>query len=210
MRIMIASCARSGTRYTHELMARMGMSVGHEESEENGVVAHNWYRWTGERFNLKVHQIRAPLACIQSLTTCRKAIFKTAEAIVGATDAPPGLSEEERLIRRAMEYWMEWNTRCQESTTWSYQVEELKHGTKIFKALCDMLEVPDDKMKSAKGISRKVNTRRDRPEQYHYPELNWSIMAGIDNRLTEGIRNMAGMYGYAPELLHDDPVEAAI
>jgi len=196
VRVLITCCGRSGSVFTSKLLQRLKIPVGHEVSAEGGCVGYNWPIWLHEKYDAILHQIREPLACIRSLTTIRTAIFKMVARNAGEVDRPKGITDDEWLIVRAMNYYVRWNQKSREAATWSYRVECLKRNDPVYLEWGRRLDLPEDVLKAVHGLSRNTNTRKDKPDQYTYPEVNWEILQGLHPQLFEEVAIMAQEHGY--------------
>ena len=137
-RLLVTGCGRSGTKYTAELLQKLGLDVRHEEMGADGIstwcmaVDSEDSPWGGGRrnirFDARLHQVRHPLRVIPSLTTFTAPSWDfIAQHIPCAADEP--------ILIRAAKYWYYWNLEAEKIATWRYRIETLPN---VFQEFCSL------------------------------------------------------------------------
>jgi hypothetical protein len=222
--ILVTGCGRSGTKYTAELLQRVGLDVLHEKMGADGIAT--WCMavdscdspWGGGRHDLKfktiLHQVRHPLKVIPSLTTFTARSWQFIERYVPCPQSDP-------VILRAAKYWYYWNLEAEKIASWRYRIEALPQ---IFDEFCRRLGV-EPRREALAQTSTMTNSRKTRPEfqflrqlldrlhlgqsstalefiydpQWGYldgVEFTWDVLEGHAPGWSQRIRETATRYGY--------------
>lgn len=221
-RLLVTGCGRSGTKYIAFVCRRLGLDVRHEELGRDGIaswtMAVNTHRRpygpssTACSFTHVFHQVREPLATIESATTFGPEAWSF---ICSFTSCSLG----EPVLLRSARYWLTWNERAEQIAEWQYRVEDLRAS---FREFCSRLDVACDPAVLAR-VPTDVNTRRhgrrlhlveealerariDMPtglrRRLRTPEpgngrLAYADLDELDPVLSARIREKAAQYGYA-------------
>jgi len=194
-RILITGHPRSGTKFTANMLKRMGYPTsyeGHRLGKSTRFVS-SWkhampgvfeYRYFAsmrldQDFAKTIHQVRHPLKVISSSTT----LFDlTIDHIKKHVSIPEQTVHKNQPLRLCMRSWIGWNRLIEERADWRYRLEELPE---IFPEFCRQLGIPEQPMPTV----GKRNTRR----HDHY---TWDDLYREDECLAEEIWEMALRYGY--------------
>lgn len=215
-KLLIVACARSGTKYIHKVMQKVGLDIGHEYTGKDGSATHFWavdppqcleFPWEspkdrkahiGERrsdfeFEHKWHQIRDPLKCITSNSLV---IPRNEWQWLGQYIPIPAAKHDTKYL--SMLYWLYWNAMCEDYADSSYRIEDIDHEWPLLAEMVGLKGVPlpavDKQMNRAKRWSKPYV---DREAIKKMPDLTWAHLEAIDPILTDAIRAKADRFGYA-------------
>ena len=176
--IFVKGCARSGTLFAATYLKRLGLAIGHERLEADGVVA---WQFTPIKFpfegNIVAHQVRHPLRVIESAMTMRG---KSRDMMDGFIDLGEGL----RVVQM-MRYWVLWNELAEETSQFTYRVEDQMHVLAVAVGKKPLKELPPT----------NTNTRR-RKKEYVVPKFTFADLKGFDEEWCARIKKLAKKYGY--------------
>jgi hypothetical protein len=119
-KILVLSCARSGTRALAKSLMLSGVDIGHERLKVNGTICGHlavddyWYsshwrmrtglvRRSELEFDETWHQVRHPLSVIESIETGPNLEFWHFQ------EKHTGVSWDDKPIERVARYWLAWN-----------------------------------------------------------------------------------------------------
>jgi hypothetical protein len=190
---LITGCGRSGTVYISCLLDELGADVPHETMGLDGIaswllaVDAGWAPWGPLRrmfqYRAVLHQVRHPLAAIASAQTFRPESW---DYICG--HIPCDMTEP--LLLRCGKYWHYWNLKAEQTSEWTYRIEELP---RVFDRLCETVGVSPDRSRLV-AVPADLNSRKER-----YSPISWDQLAELDSELTHKIQAQAARYGYAAE-----------
>lgn len=161
-KLLVTGCGRSGTKYTAELLQKLGMDVRHEEMGADGIAT--WCMavdsedspWGGGRrgirFGAILHQVRHPLRVIPSLTTFTAPSWNYIAKYIPCP-------AEEPIVLRAAKYWYYWNEEAEKVATWRYRIEAIEN---VFPEFCARAGVKPS-LEALHNTSTLVNSRKVRP-----------------------------------------------
>lgn len=176
--ILVTGVGRSGTQHTAELLNKCGLEIGHEEPKKDGVVS--WKHVIFHKyFDIKVHQVREPQACISSLNTIQEASVMMMEKHIGIDRTKP-------FLYQAMQIYLYWNLLCEGSTNYTYKVESLPN---IWNELSARLEINCD----LPSMPTDINSLKDRDT---YDVVTWDDMKECSVELYDRVRWYAEHVGY--------------
>lgn len=196
-KIIITGCGRSATQFTSKLFNELGVKLGHERLERNGIVS-----WTlapdtytkvwGPSFNsIKhakmpiVHQVRHPLDVISSTIT----VFSDKKSWDFISQFIP-IMEYEPPILKAMKYWFYWNILAEKKSIHSYRVENIENELDTLIKIGGF-KIKADKASVLRSISTATHSRK-------HSNLSWEDLKKEDIVLTEKIIELSKKYGYKP------------
>jgi len=220
-KIAVLGTGRSGTNFFAAVLHELGKDVQHERFGEDGIAS--WclvadcddavYGPGGnaitENFAIG-HQVRDPLKAIGSLTTFNKASWKYITRNSPSVDKMP-----RKIMHRAMRHWLDWNMRAGEKSSFTWRLEDLKHGAPEILDVLDW-QVSPEEWKSAydrarhganTGSARASNSlfnpkvgpitqwRRYKHTNRTSP-LSWEELRKIDLELAKEIESYAESLGY--------------
>jgi hypothetical protein len=185
---LITGCGYSGTKYTAMLLRRGGLSVGHEESGDDGAVSGGWcidcerypaFHQQGSRpdFDVILHQVRHPLDTISSHLSARNRLWWWNCRHISARECEPD-------IVKATSYWLEWNIKAEAQAELTYRIE---HIAERWGEVMDAIGCNLDYDTCASGLSKKTNTHGGGVE------VGWS---DIPVGWRGAVRSLARRYGY--------------
>jgi hypothetical protein len=157
----VTGCGRSGTKYTAELLQKLGLDIRHEEMGADGIAT--WCMavdsedspWGGGRrgirFGAILHQVRHPLKVIPSLTTFTAPSWEFIEKHIPCPANEP-------ILLRAAKYWYYWNEQTEKVATWRYRIETLPN---VFQEFCTRAGV-NANADALEHTSTMVNSRKTR------------------------------------------------
>jgi hypothetical protein len=194
-KIIITGCGRSATQFTSKLFNELGVKIGHERLERNGIVS-----WTlvpdtnnniwGPSYNsIKcakmpiVHQVRDPLAVISS--TMR--VFSKNKSWKFIGQFIP-IIEQDPVIIKAMKYWYYWNLIAEKKSIHSYRVENIENE------LDKLIDIGGFKIKADKDIVLRSISKNTHSREHL--SLSWDDLRKTDIFLTKKILEMSKRYGY--------------
>lgn len=207
--LLILATPRAGTKYTAAVLANEGLDVGHEKVRPDACVS--WKHRT-VRAKHVFHQVRNPVDCIRSMTTCRK---RTIEKLLKITNSrrvvrnptrwsaacskATGLLPDQRLAFLApFSTWLLWcmlvylryNQFLAKLAEWTYRIESLPAVWRQFWRRLDT-------RKSARcrfRVPRNLNTRFPR---FPYGALRWRHLRLCSPKIAAQIAELADGYGYS-------------
>lgn len=177
MRIAIIGCARSGTKYISEVLNYLGLKIGHEYDNTNGIV--DWHKTCSDlkHYDLILHQVRNPLNSIASITTLLPESWELIKKHI------PEINEDDTLIVKCMKYWYYWNLLAEKHKAYFYNIESIET---LLPSLCDMLKVQH---KDISHIAKDLNKR-------NHVTLLWENLITEDEQLAIKIKELAAKYGF--------------
>lgn len=195
-KLAIIGCGRSATRFSSRLFQNLGIQIGHERLEKQGIAS-----WTlvpdtskmvwGPSYNLirylnmpMVHQVRHPLDVISSVET----VFSDKGTWDFIRNFIP-IDDDDSLILKSMKYWYYWNILAEEKAVYTYRIENItEEMRKLIKI--GQFDISCDLASTLGNISKTINTRK-------HPLLSWDDLKKTDERLTNMIIVLAKKYGYS-------------
>lgn len=222
-KLMITGCGRSGTRYITFILRRLGLNVGHEELDSDGIASWCYavnadvLPWGAPAKNLAFehifHQVRHPLQVIPSACS-----FKDSSWLFICQHIP--CSMDEPVLLRSAKYWYYWNLEAEKKAHWRYNIEDF--GI-IYENFCFRLGLPPNpavinavpsdintrkygrlvhyydeflEMFSVCGIKRLRNVLKINSDATEELGLTWELLRSLDSDLCDKIRQKAFDYGY--------------
>jgi len=176
--ILITGVGRSGTKHTAELLNKCGLEIGHEEPKRNGLVSWKHVIFKNH-FDIILHQIREPQACISSLHTIQEESMLIMAKHIGIDRTKP-------FLYQAMQVYLYWNLLCDNAASYTYKVESLPT---IWNELSSRLEIDCD----LPAMDKNVNSRKDRDT---YEAVTWEDMKSCSVELYDRVRWYAEHVGY--------------
>ena len=206
---------RSGTHFTWEMLARLGIPVHHEGLGPAGSVS--WlFTWKAatyvinnpasldarrHRFCVVFHQVRHPLRVISSVVRATRAHDRFWDWLYGVE---PGLDRTDPPVRRAARLWLLQNRRLEKIADARFLVEETSP-----RAVCSAAGFPDFLCRgdgrhhatSSKVVQPILEPRRlARSEALRVPSkvpaVSWADVERLDAALAAACRDLAAAYGY--------------
>lgn len=187
--LLIVGCGRSGTRYAKEVLAAVGIDVGHEVAGPMGTV--DWHKVPDpSEYKLVLHQVRHPLRVIESTHTIMGRSWDF------LSENEPRITRNDPILVRSMKCWLYWNERAEKVSSKTYMVEEMeKHVTSICNELG--VKMTPQKLGAVRRISKQNHTRRANPKhKAKYPTLTWVDLEDADSYVAGEIMTTARRYGY--------------
>ena len=213
--ILVTGVQRSGTHFTWEMLARLGIHVHHEGLGPAGSVS--WlFTWKAatyvinnpasldarrHRFCVVFHQVRHPLRVISSVVRATRAHDRFWDWLYGVE---PGLDRTDPPVRRAARLWLLQNRRLEKIADARFLVEETSP-----RAVCSAAGFPDFLCRgdgrhhatSSKVVQPILEPRRlARSEALRVPSkvpaVSWADVERHDAALAAACRNLAAAYGY--------------
>jgi len=206
--ILVTGCSRAGSKFTTKLLNELNIPVGFESLGEAGACSHYatglyiGYRelFDSHNFKTKLHQVREPLANIESLTTIK--YWDTGNRgsnmaqgpdlqFVSPLEVAPNIKDG-NLILQCAKYWYLYNTTAASFCDWTYKGEDLLKKEHIFDEFCERIgiidipeyiDIPEEDVHSRKGKSYR-------------PLMTWEKLESIDSELAENIKALANSWGY--------------
>ena len=213
--ILVTGVQRSGTHFTWEMLARLGIHVHHEGLGPAGSVS--WlFTWKAatyvinnpasldarrHRFCVVFHQVRHPLRVISSVVRATRAHDRFWDWLYGVE---PGLDRTDPPVRRAAPLWLLQNRRLEKIADARFLVEETSP-----RAVCSAAGFPDFLCRgdgrhhatSSKVVQPILEPRRlARSEALRVPSkvpaVSWADVERLDAALAAACRDLAAAYGY--------------
>ena len=213
--ILVTGVQRSGTHFTWEMLARLGIHVHHEGLGPAGSVS--WlFTWKAatyvinnpasldarrHRFCVVFHQVRHPLRVISSVVRATRAHDRFWDWLYGVE---PGLDRTDPPVRRAARLWLLQNRRLEKIADARFLVEETSP-----RAVCSAAGFPDFLCRgdgrhhatSSKVVQPILEPRRlARSEALRVPSkvpaVSWADVERLDAALAAACRDLAAAYGY--------------
>ena len=213
--ILVTGVQRSGTHFTWEMLARLGIHVHHEGLGPAGSVS--WlFTWKAatyvinnpasldarrHRFCVVFHQVRHPLRVISSVVRATRAHDRFWDWLYGVE---PGLDRTDPPVRRAARLWLLQNRRLEKIADARFLVEETSP-----RAVCSAAGFPDFLCRgdgrhhatSSKVVQPILEPRRlARSEALRVPSkvpaVSWADVERHDAALAAACRDLAAAYGY--------------
>jgi hypothetical protein len=219
--VLVTGCARSATRYVTFVLRRLGLDVGHERIGRDGVAS--WCLIPGAvetpwgpsstdlTFEVVLHQVRHPLAVINSVATLKDSSWRFIYEHVPVSPHDP-------IALRGAAYWYHWNAAAERRATLTYRVEGIRNE---LPEICRLLGVRCD-VSVLDHVPTDVNTRRagrlfhlaeEALEQVHVApptrlrslvsrrgqasgSIGWTDLRTLDAGLCDAILAKAQDYGY--------------
>lgn len=194
-KIAIIGCGRSGTKYVSKLFNSIGIKIGHERLEKNGIASWtlvpytNVEVWGPSFYKIRamgfpiVHQVRNPLKVISSVTT----VFSDKKTWDFISEHIP-IDNSETIIHKAMKYWYYWNLMAEKKAKYTYKVEDIEaHFNDLLRI--GKFEVNTDISSIFTTVSTKVNSRK-------HNEISWNDLQKEDYELSQKIYELSSHYGY--------------
>lgn len=190
--LLVTGCSRSGTTYISQLLTEAGLPIGHEKMKVFGIsdwemaVDHDRAPWgpTAKKYCFKhiFHQVREPLACIQSIYSS-----ELAPSWVFIQRHVPEINPYDSLLVMSAKYWYYWNLIAESRAEWTYRLENIDQELPEFSR---RLGVPLD-LSALDRIPRDVNHRKyKRIITWHDLEME------LPSDLLYNIRDLSHRYGY--------------
>ena len=213
--ILVTGVQRSGTHFTWEMLARLGIHVHHEGLGPAGSVS--WlFTWKAatyvinnpasldarrHRFCVVFHQVRHPLRVISSVVRATRAHDRFWDWLYGVE---PGLDRTDPPVRRAARLWLLQNRRLEKIADARFLVEETSP-----RAVCSAAGFPDFLCRgdgrhhatSSKVVQPILEPRRlARSEALRVPSkvpaVSWAAVERLAAALAAACRDLAAAYGY--------------
>jgi len=202
-KILFTGCARSGTKYTAQLMQLLGLDIGHEKMGKDGISS--W--WFAPKSHLRskftfdtvVHQVRHPLSQIKS---CFQLGDRSGVMWRFIRDHTPITGKESKLLQCAM-YFYYWNLEIEKHATFRFKIEYID---KEYAKLCKAVGVkPDPKVlaETPRNINRSfpkshnLRTLNDIITQDKQKFLSWrELEEEIGDEWCGKVRKLASKYKY--------------
>ena len=213
--ILVTGVQRTGTHFTWEMLARLGIHVHHEGLGPAGSVS--WlFTWKAatyvinnpasldarrHRFCVVFHQVRHPLRVISSVVRATRAHDRFWDWLYGVE---PGLDRTDPPVRRAARLWLLQNRRLEKIADARFLVEETSP-----RAVCSAAGFPDFLCRgdgrhhatSSKVVQPILEPRRlARSEALRVPSkvpaVSWADVERHDAALAAACRDLAAAYGY--------------
>lgn len=180
---LITAHPRSGTCYTAQLLANMGLKVKHEQIGEQGTVS--WKHVKDKRFEQVFLQVRNPLDAISSSVTVRNIWMKRMHRYCG-------LEPTKCRIYNAMVSWYHFNKFILKTQTivHTYKVENI---TNEINKILEIAKLNVD-VKIIKEAILKTSTRRYNSRNHII--LDWKTLKEKDEELTNKIIKLGNEFGY--------------
>src|SRR5690349_19921175 len=135
-RLLVTGCGRSGTKYTAELLKKLGLDVPHEHMGVDGIatwcmaVACDYSPWGGGsrdvRFGTVIHLVLQSTKVTPALTTITTTSW---ECIVIVIPCPV----DEPILLRATKHRYYCNLEAEKVASWRYRLETLPN---VFQEFC--------------------------------------------------------------------------
>ena len=193
---------RSGTKYIAFVCRRLGLDVRHEELGRDGIASWTMAVRTEQSpfgppsssctFDHVFHQVRQPLAAIQSATTFDPASWEFIAAFTGC-------ARDEPVLLRAARYWLTWNEQAEQIADWRNRVEDLRDS---FAEFCERLGVACDETvldRVPVDINTRLYGRRLHIAEELFERLGLDMPRGLRARM-----RTSGTDGATPVLRYDD------
>jgi len=189
---LITGSGRSATKFTSELLKKMGYDYPHETHiGEDGIVS--WYA-TGvdglqEVFTSILHQVRNPIDTISSIRTMNnwKVISKKTVSYTSAFYVLPEIKDD-NYLKQCMKYWYHWNKLAESVSEWTYKVEDLCECGDIYNEWCSRLKIKQQS-EIIKSMPKNIHTRK-------HDVITIDDLYATDEELTEMIREYSKELGY--------------
>lgn len=189
-KLLIVGCGRSGTTYTSEILAKMGVNIGHEIESEDGIIS--WYmtvdgvppfnlpKRSSYIFNIIIHQVRNPLKVIASAQTFHVESWKYIYAHI------PEINKNDSLLIKSAKYWYYWNLLAEKRSMYTYRIE---YFDKIANKIIKDIGVGSHDQVILKKYSTNINSREHRG-------IELSDIKKQNVKLYDNIIELALKYGY--------------
>lgn len=180
-RILVAGFPRSGTQFTHQVLRRLGLDVGHETDRADGCVGYG-HLFRSCPYDLVLHQVRDPLRAISSAQTLPVETWLDVERWV-----PLDLSVPRTTL--LLHAWVAYNRAYEAHAAWRYRVEDL--AGPAWPAFAELVGRP---AAAFPDVPLDYGTRSGQ-----YRPLSWAELEDADPESARVARDMARRYGYEHE-----------
>ena len=215
--IAITACPYSATMHMTLTLRALGLDVGHEQYESDGIVSWQHIHMSKADFITDgfskdmtlLQQVRHPLMVIAALRqihvgykhpSTKRNIWAFIKEITGAMDVPWDIEEETAPQDKVksplpwMKLWFWWNKAGAEKADATYRIEELPDVWGWFLDQCGIGYVPQPTEYQKYNLSeRKVNRKKTRKI------LSWDDLYAEHPGLTLDILDLATKFGYNQE-----------
>ena len=212
---LITGCGCSGTEFIATYLTKTGIPFCHEKQTKipgtnnpralgSKLIGISSWALAGQTddttwgdpystYNFKhiVHQVRCPLKCMTSFMTSGEQSMKFVQKNICIDD-------NDSLLTKAMKYWLYWNQKAENMSSWTYKIEDLEQNLeKLFEeiGLTDFIAKKGYKwyLEKFQSMKKNVGTRWANKEK---KVLTWEDLRQEDESLTEQIKKQAKRYGY--------------
>lgn len=195
--LIVIGCARSGTAYTKKLLSKLTLPINEETSKFDYFVGwtmgddclsmtHPKPRPCSDYANV-FHQVRDPLKTISSLYANFSGLHRGIWPFVRAHI--PEILDSDDLLVTCAKYYYYWNKKCEERTTYRFQVEQIAKAAPEFEKSAGITldQAILNKMPT------HINHWRTIEHTYTWKELD----EALPEELARNLRIQAQAYGYA-------------
>ena len=200
--LLVCGCPRSGTMYISQVLAHLGLQVGHMIMGEDGIVnfslvglgEYDDFQFASTEgipeeginevvFDLIFHQVRHPVNAICSMMTMNdmKGFWEFVKNHIKLD-----LDDSTEEFLRLAEFWIKWNQKAEKMADWTYTVEDLSNSNGyLYREFCERLEV------GSKPIScDKIPTTNSHRHLNNYPKIYWNNIYEKDPKMCEEMLEM--------------------
>lgn len=203
-KILIISSARGGTMYASTFLKKLGLRVGHECIEEEGMVScyalpelsgpHitsiGKYAWIEHsNFENIFHLVRNPLKTIRSCTQMKSRLSK--EGLEKLTENLFDPHETKSDLEFAMKYWLYSNQTCEQITKKNICLEKFAHYAAFLAFLCGKKISNNTCLSLYKALPQTINQ-----SIIELPKIFWKTLYEENKDLAEKIKELTKNYGY--------------
>ena len=189
--VLITGCSRSGTSYMSDFLRLNGIQVDHERDAPEGTVSWTmvvdapWTPWGPGRRSFRYrhifHQVRHPLKAIGSIVNEEQRAWDFIQTYT------PQVRENDRILVRAVNYWIYWNLAAERMAEFTYRIEDVEQA---LPKMATILRKKID-LRLLEQVPKTTNTR------YINRNYTWEdIRKGISPQLYKKLIRLSKRYGY--------------
>jgi hypothetical protein len=201
--IRFIGCGRSGTKYTAEVMQKIGMDIKHELTGKDGTascyamspppylqtigdfIVHENEDCSKTKWDYTIHQVRDPLKQIESAYV----VFFTNHW--EWFENHYGYSKKINRLQRCMTYWYVLNKHCQSLADYTFRIEDIDNEWETILNKINIPITPIPELK--KTINREQRNKIPFKKEI---KIDWSVLYNQDIVLAKRIKTLAESYGY--------------
>ena len=239
--LLITATPRSGTVFMTNFLNDLGIQLSKDSQypKEHGMVS--WVHvfkdseydpfptlqakdLHGSKFKVIWHQLRDPLKCLTSIAFTEPLVDQKyldyLQRHISLSDSnatvpvlmDPSQNLEQILIRRALEFYLQWHTFIQSLRVPMFRLEDIverKNMTAVYEIFRSINKtIPeDDKILGLMDEDASINIakkKRINNQREHREVLNWTELCKVDIELTKRFLEMSRSFGYYQDILPDE------
>lgn len=182
-KLLVIGCGRSGTMFTAHLLPHLGLAVGHEQIDRDGMVS--WKEVVQPYWKLRLqyryifHQVREPISCINSIKTISETSWNYIASYIP-------VKEDDSLDIKAAKYWYYWNKMAEKKASLTIKMEELESWVPFFVEKFHLqYNYPED------FFTKPINSRKQ-----NLQKLDWDTLNKASPEIHDKVAGLAYSYGY--------------